>query len=165
MCFILLSVLVLHFDCVIKQNNQTNQMQITTIYNYQETCISCTLQCQELGAIGRQLSFKLCCSCDTARTMCLCVFNNDQYPKYILSYLITRSTSGVAPKSLGYNGSNELLGRSVASKLSPQQADDFFYQSEMKIREKRKFFSLRPPARKGREISGWVQFSLRRILL
>ena len=88
LCFILLSVLVLHFDCVIKQNNQTNQMQITTIYNYQETCISCTLQCQELGAIGRQLSFKLCCSCDTARTMCLCVFNNDQYPKYILSYLI-----------------------------------------------------------------------------
>ena len=34
----------------------------------------------------------------------------------------TRSTSGVAPKSLGYNGSNELLGRSVASKLSPQHA-------------------------------------------
>ena len=88
LCFILLSVLVLHFDRVIKQNNQTNQMQITTIYNYQETCISCTLQCQELGATGRQLSFKLCCSCDTARTMCLCVFNNHQYPKYILSYLI-----------------------------------------------------------------------------
>ena len=34
----------------------------------------------------------------------------------------TRSTSGVASKSLGYNGSNELLGRSVASKLSAQQA-------------------------------------------
>ena len=30
----------------------------------------------------------------------------------------TRSTSGLPPKSLGYNGSNELLGRSVASKLS-----------------------------------------------
>ena len=59
---------------------------------------------------------------------------------------------------LGYNGSNELLGRSVASKLSQQQADDFFYQSEMKIRKKRKFFSLWPPARKGREISGWVQW-------
>ena len=38
----------------------------------------------------------------------------------------TRSTSGLPLKSLGYNGSNELLGRSVASKLSPQQADEFF---------------------------------------
>jgi len=28
----------------------------------------------------------------------------------------------------------------VASKLSPQQADGFFYQSDMKIREKGKFF-------------------------
>ena len=63
-------------------------MKIATIYNYQETCILCTLQCQELGATGRQLSFKLCCSRDTARTMYLCIFNNDQYPKYILSYLI-----------------------------------------------------------------------------
>ena len=44
-------------------------------------------------------------------------------------------------------------GRSVASKLSPQQADEFFYQREMEI-----FFTLRPPARKGREISGWVQW-------
>ena len=52
----------------------------------------------------------------------------------------TRSTSGVPLKSLGYNGSNELCGRSVASKLSPQQADGFFYQSDMKIREKWKFF-------------------------
>ena len=51
-----------------------------------------------------------------------------------------------------------LCGRSVASKLSPQQADEFFYQSKMEIREKRKFFTLRPPARKGREISGWVQW-------
>ena len=34
----------------------------------------------------------------------------------------TRSTFGVPLKSLGYNGSNELLGRSVASKLSLQQA-------------------------------------------
>merc|ERR1711978_507490 len=49
----------------------------------------------------------------------------------------TRSTSGLPPKSLGYNGSNELLGRSVASKLSQQQADDFFYPSKMKIRKKR----------------------------
>ena len=52
----------------------------------------------------------------------------------------TRSTSGVPLKSLGYNGSNELCGRSVASKLSPQQADGFFFQSDMKIREKGKFF-------------------------
>ena len=48
-------------------------------------------------------------------------------------------------------------GRSVASKLRPQQADEFFLQVAMEIREKRKFFSLRPPAQKGREISGWVQ--------
>ena len=41
---------------------------------------------------------------------------------------------------LGYNGSNELLGRSVASKLSPQQADEFFHQGVTQIREKRKFF-------------------------
>ena len=44
-----------------------------------------------------------------------------------------------ALKSLGYNGSNELCGRSVASKLSLQQADGFFYQSDMKFREKWKF--------------------------
>ena len=68
----------------------------------------------------------------------------------------TRSTSGVPLKSLGYNGSNELCGRSVASKLSLQQADGFFYQRDMKIREKRKFFSLRPPGRKRKEISVWV---------
>merc|ERR1712020_674826 len=37
----------------------------------------------------------------------------------------TRSTSGVPLKSLGYNGSNDLCGRSVASKLSLQQADGF----------------------------------------
>ena len=59
-------------------------MKIKTIYNFQETCISCTLQCQEHGATGRQLSFKLC----TAIYMYLCIFNKDQYPKYILSYLI-----------------------------------------------------------------------------
>ena len=85
MCFILLSVLVLHFDRVIKQNNQTNQMKIATIYNYQETGILCAIQCQEFGATGRQLSFKLCCSRDT---MFQCISNNYQYPKYILSYLI-----------------------------------------------------------------------------
>ena len=87
LCFILLSVLVLHFDRVIKQNNQTNQMKIATIYNYQETGILCTIQRQELGATGRQLSFKLCCSRDT---MFQCISNNYQYPKtyLILSYLI-----------------------------------------------------------------------------
>ena len=47
-------------------------------------------------------------------------------------------------------------GRSVASKLSPQQADEFFYQSDTQIREKWKFFSLRPPGRKRKEISVWV---------
>ena len=45
----------------------------------------------------------------------------------------TRSTSGVPLKSLGYNGSNELCGRSVASKLSPQQADESFLQVAMEI--------------------------------
>ena len=69
-----------------------------------------------------------------------------------------RSTSGVSLKTLGSNGSKELCGRSVASKLSPQKAGDFFYQSEMKIREKRKFSILRPPSRKRKEISGWVQW-------
>ena len=70
----------------------------------------------------------------------------------------TRSTFEIPLKTLGYNGSNELCRRSVASKLSPRQADDFFYQSDTQIREKRKFFSLRPPAQKWREISGWVQW-------
>ena len=63
-------------------------MKIKTNYNFQETCILCALQCQELGATGRQLSFKLCCSRDTARTMYQCISNNYQYPKYILSYLM-----------------------------------------------------------------------------
>ena len=36
----------------------------------------------------------------------------------------------------------------MASKLSPQLAETKFYQREMKIREKWKFFTLRPPARK-----------------
>ena len=39
----------------------------------------------------------------------------------------TRSTSGVTLKSLGYNGSNELLGRSVASKLWVHEPDTFFF--------------------------------------
>ena len=33
-----------------------------------------------------------------------------------------------------------------------------FLQVAMEIHEKRNFFSLRPPARKRREISGWVQW-------
>ena len=41
--------------------------------------------------------------------------------------------------------------------LSPQQADELVYQIEVVIREKRNFFTLRPPARKQREILGWVQ--------
>ena len=68
----------------------------------------------------------------------------------------TRSTSGVPLKSLGYNGSNKLLEKSVASKLSPQQADELFYQSDTQILEKWKFFSLRPPGQKRKEISVWV---------
>ena len=63
-------------------------MKIATIYNYQETGILCTIQRQELGPTERQLSFKLCRSCDTAKTMFQCISNNYQYPKYILSYLI-----------------------------------------------------------------------------
>ena len=52
----------------------------------------------------------------------------------------TRSTSGVPLESLGYNGSNELCGRSVASKVSQQQANEFFLQVAMEIREKTEFF-------------------------
>ena len=48
-------------------------------------------------------------------------------------------TPGQLLKSLGYNGSNELCGRSVALKLSPQQADKFFLQVAMEICEKQKF--------------------------
>ena len=57
---------------------------------------------------------------------------------------------------LGYNGSNELLGRSVASKLSPQQAGKKKMRAAMEFLEKWKFFSLRPPGRKRKEISVWV---------
>ena len=59
---------------------------------------------------------------------------------------------------LGYNDSNELLGRSVASKLGPQQAGKKNSRAAMEFCEKRKFFSFRPPAQKRREISGWVQW-------
>ena len=51
----------------------------------------------------------------------------------------TRSTFRVPLKTLGYNGSNELRGRSVASKLSPQQADEFFLQVAMEICENGNF--------------------------
>ena len=44
------------------------------------------------------------------------------------------------------------------SKLSPQQAGQKKSRAATQIREKRKFFTLRPPARKRREISGWVQW-------
>ena len=61
-------------------------MKIATIYNYQETCILCTLQCQELGATGKQLSFKLCCSRDTANVFpTITSIRNISY--LILSYL------------------------------------------------------------------------------
>ena len=70
----------------------------------------------------------------------------------------SRAISGLPLKTWGHNCSNWQCGRSMASKLSPQQADKFFLQVAMEIREKRKFFSLRPPARKRREISGWVQW-------
>merc|ERR1712203_409523 len=52
----------------------------------------------------------------------------------------TRSTSGLPLKSLGYNGSNELCGRSVASKLSPQQPGKKKKKVAMEFREKGKFF-------------------------
>ena len=46
----------------------------------------------------------------------------------------------------------------MASKLSPQQAGKKKSRAAMEFREKRKFFTLRPPPRKRREISGWVQW-------
>ena len=49
------------------------------------------------------------------------------------------------------------LERSVASKLSPQQAGKKKSRAATKSREKLNFFTRRPPAQKQREISGWVQ--------
>ena len=49
------------------------------------------------------------------------------------------STLGVPLKSFGYNGSNELCGRSMASKLRPQQADTKFHKSDTEICEKQIF--------------------------
>ena len=52
----------------------------------------------------------------------------------------TRSIFGVPLKTLGYNGFNWLLRRSVVLKLSLQQADELFLQMAMEIREKQTFF-------------------------
>jgi len=70
----------------------------------------------------------------------------------------TRSTSGVPLKSLGYNGSNELLGRSVASKLWVHEPDTFFLEAAREISEKWNFFVNRSvPENFGREnFSGQV---------
>ena len=38
--------------------------------------------------------------------------------------------------------------------MSPQQADELFTKGELKIREKRKFFTLWPPARKKKKDIG-----------
>ena len=45
----------------------------------------------------------------------------------------TGSTIGVPLKTLGYNASNELCGKSVASKLRLQQADGLFHNSQFRI--------------------------------
>ena len=54
-----------------------------------------------------------------------------------------RSTFGVPLKTYGHNASNELCGRSVASKLWPQQADGLFYQGDTEIGENLHFFIKR----------------------
>ena len=54
-----------------------------------------------------------------------------------------RSTLGVPLKTYGHNASNELCGRSVASKLWPQQADGLFYQGDTEIGENLHFFIKR----------------------
>ena len=61
-------------------------------------------------------------------------------------------------KSLGYNGSNELLGRSVASKLWVHEPDTFFLEAAREICEKWNFFVNRSvPENFGREnFSGQV---------
>ena len=64
----------------------------------------------------------------------------------------SRAISGLPLKTWGHNCSNWQCGRSMASKLSPQQADKNFYQSDTQIREKWKFFTLRPQAQKRKEI-------------
>ena len=54
-----------------------------------------------------------------------------------------RSTFGAPLKTYGHNASNELCGRSVASKLWPQQADGLFYQGDTEIGENLHFFIKR----------------------
>ena len=49
----------------------------------------------------------------------------------------TRSIFGLPLETLGYNGSNQLLGRSVASKLWVQEPDTFFWGTDNEINEKR----------------------------
>ena len=49
----------------------------------------------------------------------------------------TRSTFRPPLKTLGYNGSNQLLGRSVASKLWVHEPDTFFWGTDNEINEKR----------------------------
>ena len=51
----------------------------------------------------------------------------------------TASTFGVPLKSLGYNGSNKLCERSVASKLSVHETNEFLYRKDKEIDEKVKF--------------------------
>ena len=51
----------------------------------------------------------------------------------------TRSTAGVALKTLGNTASNLLSGRSVAPKLSAHEPATFFYCGDTKIREKSVF--------------------------
>ena len=51
----------------------------------------------------------------------------------------TASTFGVPLKSLGYNGSNKLCGRSVASKLNVHETNEFLYRKDKEIDEKVKF--------------------------
>ena len=51
-----------------------------------------------------------------------------------------RSTLGVPLKTYGHNASNELCGRSVASKLWPQQANGLFYQGETEMSENLHFY-------------------------
>ena len=59
-------------------------------------------------------------------------------------------------KSLGYNGSNLLLGRSVASKLWVHEPDTFFGGKDKEISEKRNFFVNRSVPKK---FSGTERFT------
>ena len=54
-----------------------------------------------------------------------------------------RSTFGAPLKTYGHNASNELCGKSVASKLRPQQANGLFYQGDTEIGENLHLFIKR----------------------